>query len=154
EPECQQLEAAAKAIQRPSTRSALSQDTTQRPEEPAPQRLGPYTILERIGRGGMGVVYKARHVGLNRLVALKVLRAAADATARELARFQAEAQKLASLHDPHIVQIYEIGEEAGRPYFAMELVEGGSLAQQLMQGPLPADRAAQLVQTLAQAAQY
>jgi serine/threonine protein kinase/WD40 repeat protein len=110
-----------------------------------------YEVLGELGRGGMGVVYKARQVGLDRLVALKVVLAGAHA--EELARFRREAEAIARLHHPNVVRIYEVGEHAGLPYFAMELCEGGSLAQRLAGGPLPPAEAARLTATLARAVQ-
>jgi serine/threonine-protein kinase len=108
-----------------------------------------YELLEELGRGAMGVVYKARQVHLNRLVALKMILAGAHAGPHELARFRGEAEAVARLRHPHIVQIYEIGEAEGRPYFSLEYIEGGSLADRLDGTPQPPRRAAQLVQALA-----
>jgi serine/threonine protein kinase len=99
----------------------------------------------------MGVVYKARQKGLNRLVALKMLRAGLDAEPRELARFRAEAEAVARLQHPNIVQIHEIGEAAGRPYFCLELVDGGSLADRLRGQMVRPEEAAGLIEVLAQA---
>jgi WD40 repeat protein len=99
----------------------------------------------------MGVVYKARQKGLNRLVALKMILAGAHASEQELARFRTEAEAVARLLHPHIVQIYEVGEQDGRPYFSLELVDGGSLADRLDGTPQPPRQAAELVQTLARA---
>jgi tetratricopeptide (TPR) repeat protein len=110
-----------------------------------------YEVLGELGRGGMGIVYKARHRALNRLVALKLLRDAAYASSEEVARFRREAQAVARLQHPPIVQIFEVGEHDGRPFLALEYVEGGSLAQRLDGTPLPARQAAQLAQTLAHA---
>ena len=110
-----------------------------------------HTILERIGRGGMGVVYLARHKALDRHVALKMLVAGAHAGEEELARFQIEAQAVARLDHPNIVNIYEIGEHQRLPYFSIEYCPGGSLDARLKQNPLAAGPAAELVETLARA---
>jgi WD40 repeat protein len=97
----------------------------------------------------MGVVYRARQQRLQRLVALKMIRSGAHAEEQEFTRFQVEAQAVARLQHPHIVQIFEVGEQDECPFLALELVEGGSLAQKLAGAPLPADQAARLVETLA-----
>jgi serine/threonine protein kinase/tetratricopeptide (TPR) repeat protein len=114
-------------------------------------RLDGYEILGELGRGAMGVVYKARQRGLRRLVALKMLHPGTTASPQSRRRFHGEAEQLARLRHPNIVQIHEVGEQHGRPYFAMELVEGGSLAQKLAGARLPDVSAAQLVETLARA---
>jgi serine/threonine protein kinase/tetratricopeptide (TPR) repeat protein len=111
-----------------------------------------YVILGELGRGGMGVVYKARHMSLQRLVALKMIRPELAGT-RELQRFRREAEAVAQLHHPHIVQVYEVGELAGRPYISLEYVEGGSLAQKLAGTPQPVKPAAHLMEVLARAVQ-
>jgi tRNA A-37 threonylcarbamoyl transferase component Bud32 len=99
----------------------------------------------------MGVVYKARHLKLNRLVALKMLRAGRDADAEEVARLQTEAEVVARLQHPNVVQIFEVGEWEGRPFLAMEFCPGGSLEKRLTGTPLAAREAAQLVEALARA---
>jgi serine/threonine-protein kinase len=101
----------------------------------------------------MGVVYKARHLRLNRAVALKMLLAGTYAGPPELARFLHEAEAVAGLRHPHIVQVYDVGNWAGLPYFTMELLEGGSLAQKLAGIPQPARQAAALLDTVARAVQ-
>jgi len=113
-----------------------------------------YEILQELGRGGMGVVYKARQTSSNRLVALKLIRDGALAGPQERGRFRIEAEAAARMRHPNIIQIYDVGEHAGRLYFAMEFVEGGSLDQHLTQGPLPATQAAELLRTLAFAVEH
>jgi serine/threonine protein kinase len=113
-----------------------------------------YEILGEVGRGGMGVVYKARQVGLNRLAAIKMILAGDYASAEERARFRREAEAVGRLQHPHIVPIYEVGEQAGRPYLAMEYIDGGTLAQKLAGTPLPARPAARLAEALARAMHY
>jgi WD40 repeat protein/tRNA A-37 threonylcarbamoyl transferase component Bud32 len=110
-----------------------------------------YDILCELGRGGMGVVYKARHVKLGRLVALKMILVAEHAGPEERARFQTEAEAVARLQHPNIVQIYEVGEQDGRPFFSLEFCAGGSLEQKLAGTPLPPKEAARLAETLARA---
>ncbi len=113
-----------------------------------------YEIVAELGRGGMGVVYKARQTSLKRLVALKLIRDGALASPQEQARFRIEAEAAARMRHPNIVQVYEVGEHQGRPYFAMELLEGGSLDKHLAGRPQPASQAAALVRTLARAVQH
>jgi serine/threonine protein kinase len=115
-----------------------------------------YEVGEVLGRGGMGVVYRARQKGVNRSVALKVLRSGIHARAEERVRFraEAEAEALGRLHHPNVVQVYEAGSDRGFPFLAMELVEGGDLKQRLAAGPLAADQAAWLVETLARAMHF
>jgi WD40 repeat protein/predicted Ser/Thr protein kinase len=110
-----------------------------------------HEILGELGRGGMGVVYKARQVGLNRLVALKVILAGSHADASQQARFRTEAEAVARLQHPNIVQIHQVGSEDGRPYYSMEFVDGQSLAQELDGTPQPARTAAALTAALARA---
>jgi eukaryotic-like serine/threonine-protein kinase len=120
-------------------------------EVPRPPTVPGYEVLEPLGRGGMGVVYKARDVRLKRLVALKMMREGAEATPDQRARFRTEAEAVARLQHPHIVQIYEVGETDGRLFLALEFVEGGSLAERLTGQPLPVRLAAQLMATVARA---
>jgi serine/threonine protein kinase len=110
-----------------------------------------YEIFGELGRGGMGVVYQARQLGLGRTVALKMVRSGIHTGKKDLDRFRAEAAAIARLQHPNIVQIYDIGEAAGRPYLVLEFVDGGSLARHLQGRPQPARPAAQLVETLARA---
>jgi serine/threonine-protein kinase len=99
----------------------------------------------------MGVVYKAKQVGLNRMVALKMILAGAHASAQEQNRFRIEAEAVAQLVHPNVVQIYEIGQHDGLPYFSLEYVDGGSLAGMMKGRPLPGRQTAELIQTLARA---
>jgi WD40 repeat protein/serine/threonine protein kinase len=125
------------------------------PTAPAelPQVAG-YELEQELGRGGMGVVYRARHLRLNRTVALKMILSGAHAGEREIARFLQEAEAVAQLHHPNIVQIYDVGESDGHPFIALELVEGGSLVQHLRGVPPPTDTAARLVEVLARAVHF
>jgi WD40 repeat protein len=113
-----------------------------------------YEVLGELGRGGMGVVYQARQQGLNRVVALKMLLAGAHADPDQRARFRAEAEWVARLQHPHIVQVYEVGEAEGNPFLSLEYVDGGTLKERLAGTPLPAREAARLVETLARAVHY
>jgi tetratricopeptide (TPR) repeat protein len=110
-----------------------------------------FDVLGELGRGAMGVVYKACQTQLKRLVALKMILAGAQAGTHELTRFRTEAEAVARLHHPNVVQIYEVGEHDGKPYFALEFVEGGTLAKRLAGSPLPPREAAALVEPLARA---
>jgi serine/threonine protein kinase len=113
-----------------------------------------YQILEEIGRGGMGVIYKARHLSLNRVVALKMILAGPFAGPHEVARFRKEAEAVARLDHPHIVKVYDFGKQNNLPYLSMEFVEGGSLGRRLSEGRLPAGEAAELMVPLAGAVHY
>jgi eukaryotic-like serine/threonine-protein kinase len=169
---CPRCEAAAQAQERltdplltPFQRAAKASVRLAEPE--LPQRVGDYEILEEVGRGGMGVVYKARHVRLRRIVALKMLVGGYFADPAQRLRFRAEAEAVASLQHPHIVQLFETGEHEAdtglpRPYFTLEFVEGGSLAERLVaeltassatERP-PPRQAATWLESLARAAHY
>jgi serine/threonine protein kinase len=117
-------------------------------------RLGPYRVRRVLGRGGMGMVFLAEDPRLKRPVALKVLLEARYTEAHYVARFRGEAETVARLRHPHIVQIHEVGTHEGRPYLALEHVEGGNLAERLAGRPQPARAAAALVETLARALHY
>ncbi len=108
-----------------------------------------YEILSELGRGGMGVIYKARQAQPRRLVALKMILSAGYANAEQLARFQSEAEAVARIQHPNIVAIHNVSEHQGRPYLALEYVDGGNLAQYLKENELNAKMAAVLVRTLA-----
>ncbi|MCI0361384.1 MAG: protein kinase, partial [Planctomycetaceae bacterium] len=110
-----------------------------------------YEILERLGHGGMGVVYRAVQKSLGRTVALKMVLAGAHARPEQLSRFRHEAEAVARLPHPNIVQIHEVGEHDGRPFLSLEFVEGGGLDKKLGGAPQPARDAARLVETLARA---
>ncbi len=122
------------------------------PKKPIPKICVPgYEILQELGRGGMGVVYKARQIRANRLTALKMILSGAHASQTELARFRSEGQAVAALQHPNIVQIYEVGEHDGRPFFSLEFVDGGNLADKLLGTPLSPREAAETMFKLADA---
>ncbi len=131
---------------------------------PLPHELGPsfertrptipgYEILGELGRGGMGVVFKARHEALGRVVAVKMILAGGYASEADLARFRREANAIARLQHANIVQVFEIGEHEGFPFFSLEFCPGGALDKQLAGTPVPPAEAAKLVETLARAMQ-
>jgi serine/threonine protein kinase/tetratricopeptide (TPR) repeat protein len=119
-----------------------------------PSDLEGYEVLREIGRGGMGVVYEARDRRLNRVVALKMVLASGHACSEELVRFLAEAEAVAQLQHPNIVQVFETGQHRAQPYFTMEFVAGGSLSARLDGAPLPPAQVAPLLEPLARAVHY
>jgi WD40 repeat protein/serine/threonine protein kinase len=127
-------------------RSAVADCSPKLPEVPG------YEVLEELGRGGMGVVYKARQTNLNRLVALKMIHS--DAGDKDVARFRTEAEAIARLQHPNIVQVYDVGAVDGRLYLALEFVAGGTLKQRLTGTPLPPREAAALTEVVARAAEF
>ncbi len=128
---------------------------TREPSEPASLlAFDDYELLEEIARGGMGVVYRARQVSLDRPVAIKMILGGHLANAAETQRFRAEAETAAQLQHPNIVAIHEVGEHAGQPFFSMDLIEGRNLAQLVRDEPLPSRKAATYLKTIAEAVHY
>ena len=113
-----------------------------------------YENLGELGRGGMGIVYKAKHLKLNRIVALKMILRGEHASRDALARFLAEAEAVAKLQHPNIVQIHDSGTHNGLPYFTLEFIDGGTLAAAVRENPLTATDAARLVEQIARGMQY
>jgi len=141
---------ATRPAEKTDTDTAESRTSSGEPETP-PAALPGYELYERLGHGGMGVVYRARQTKLNRLVAVKMLTAAADVEPALRERFQAEAEAVAQLPHPHIVPIFDVGEAGGQPFFTMELLTGGTLGTRIGDSPIPPREAAELVATLADA---
>jgi tetratricopeptide (TPR) repeat protein/tRNA A-37 threonylcarbamoyl transferase component Bud32 len=123
-------------------------------EQPAGQSFGDYEILEELARGGMGVVYRARHRKLDRIVALKMLRSGKDTAPADLQRFHNEAEAIASLDHPNIVPIYDVGEHEGRLFYSMKLMEGGPLSRHLGRFHANPREAARMLIPLARAIHY
>jgi tetratricopeptide (TPR) repeat protein len=135
----------------PSPEPAGPATTTAVPGQTTLPTIPGYVVLSELGRGGMGVVYKAEQVGLKRLVALKMVLAGAHAAPEQLTRFRREAEAIAQLRHPNIVQVYEVGEHEGQPFYVLEFLDGGSLDKKLAGDPQPAVPAARLLETLARA---
>ena len=146
----------------PSRDTDASLDPTQDATPPAsssqalrlPQQVGNYLLVEEIGRGGMGIVYRAKQINLKRYVAVKMILAGDFANDRELQRFRAEAEAAARLEHPNIVSVYEVGNDNGRLFFSMALVKGGSLSALAAEGPVPARDAAHYIREIAGAIAY
>jgi len=119
-----------------------------------PCRFGDYELIAELGRGGMGVVYRARQLSLNREVALKMILRGQLASPVELARFKAEAEAAARLNHPNIVPVYDVGQVDSRPFFTMKMIRGQTLSQRLANGPLPARESALLLASVARAIQH
>lgn len=135
------------------------EETAAAPRPPAPRTgdlptVSGYELLGELGRGGMGVVYKARQLSLKRIVALKMVLAGAHAGPSELSRFRTEAEAVARLQHSSIVQIYAVGDHNGLPFCAFEYVEGGSLDRRINGTPLPVREAAEILEKLARAVHY
>lgn len=133
---------------RGETRSGLPRDV---PVTVKLTQIPGYDILGELGRGGMGVVYQARQIHLNRIVALKMILTGSHAGSTQLLRFRTEAEAVARLQHPNIIQIHEIGEQNGLPWFSLEYCQGGALSTKLDGAPLMPEQAARVVQQLAKA---
>ena len=119
-----------------------------------PRKFGDFELLEELGRGGMGVVYRARQLSLGRTVAIKMILRGEMASSAEVARFRSEAAAAARLEHPNIVPVYEVGDCDGQPYFVMKYIEGTTLARRLADGPMTASDTAALLLTVSQAVQF
>src|SRR5438128_7137193 len=135
-------------------RSSVSDSALHTPHSALGKRFGDYELLEEIARGGMGVVYKARQLSLNRTVAVKMIIAGQFASRADVQRFRAEAEAAARLQHPNIVSIHEIGEYDAQPYFSMDYVAGQNLGELVGRTPLPPRQAAKYLQTIAEAMHY
>ncbi len=123
-------------------------DTKATPILELPYRFGDYELVEEIGRGGMGVVYRARQLSLGRTVALKMLLRGQWASRSDQARFRAEAEAAARLDHPNIVPVYEVGEHDGHAFFSMKFVAGQTLSEKLIDGPLTPREIARILATV------
>lgn len=139
--------------------SSLNEQQTEMSEAPealdAPSlQFGNYQLIEKIGQGAMGAVFKSRQIPLNRVVAVKVLLSGSLATEPEVRRFRKEAEAAATLKHPGIVAIHEVADHEGRPFFSMDYIEGQSLAKVIQRTPLPPPRAARYLKSIAEAIHY
>jgi serine/threonine-protein kinase len=151
---CRRLDLYIQDLLPTGTRSTRGPEGSERDPgdaDPVLPTIPGYEVEAVLGRGGMGVVYRARDLRLKRPVALKMLLSGTYAARVERARFMREARAIAALRHPNVVQVYDVGEHEGRSYFTMELMDGGSLALRLGGVPLPAREAAALVATVAEA---
>ena len=155
--ELRELWAVAQVAQlatRPVSPPTVATSSTPPPAETLPRQFGDFDLLSELGRGGMGVVYRARQRSLNRPVALKMIREAHLASAGDHARFAAEAEATARLHHPNIVSVYEVGRHDGQAYLCLEYVEGPNLSELVVRhGPFPPRLTARLVADIARAVQ-
>lgn len=129
----------------PASDRSAEEETHTRSTYATPRRVGDFELLEEIGRGGMGVVYRATQLSLNRTVALKMILPGRLASATDVFRFRVEAEAAAKLKHPHVVSVHEVGELDGQPYFSMPLIEGTTLARRLSDGPLSSRESAELL---------
>src|SRR5579862_7931399 len=147
--ECQDVDRMVESIF-PSTATPLILGAQSQRGAPLPE-IPDYEVLAIVGHGGHGIVYRARHLKLKRMAALKMLLTGEYASPAELARFMREAEAIAALQHPNIIQIYDVGEVDGRPYFTMEYIGGGSLTQKLASIPQSAKYSAALTESLSRA---
>jgi len=134
--------------------ATLNDSTSFTAEHVTPTHFGAYEIIEEISRGGVGIIYKARQQGLDRIVALKVLQSGQFASAEQVQRFLQEAKSAAKLSHPNIVPIHDFGSQDGQHFFTMDFVEGESLADVLGRGPMPPRDALEIVRQVAEALHY
>jgi serine/threonine protein kinase len=159
-PRCLEHQEIATGAWSPSSRAndpTLAPRTTE-PRGPRsadrPRSFGDYEIIDEIARGGMGVVYKARQIGLDRIVALKTILSGQFASEADVERFYTEARAAANLQHPNIVAIHEVGQHDGQHYFSMDYVEGRNLASLVEAGPLPVSQAVTYLKGIAEAIHY